>query len=251
MHDVARIAGVSAKTVSRVVNNEAPVDPLTRARVQQAIADLGFRRNEQARSLRPGQTSALIGLVTGDLGNPFYSAIARGIEDVAHRRGHLLLTTSSDERPDRERQLIDALLQHNIEGLIIVPTLGQHDYLSPAFLRGLPVVAVDRPVHTHPPLDTVLLDNRHGAALAVTSLLQAGHTRVAVIDGESAVFTGAERIAGYHDAHRQQKLTPDATLLRQGFHGETQAETAMTDLLDLPAPPPPCSPPTTASPSAP
>jgi len=124
MHDVARIAGVSAKTVSRVVNNEAPVDPLTRARVQQAIADLGFRRNEQARSLRPGQTSALIGLVTGDLGNPFYSAIARGIEDVAHRRGHLLLTTSSDERPDRERQLIDALLQHNIEGLIIVPTLG-------------------------------------------------------------------------------------------------------------------------------
>jgi len=237
MHDVARIAGVSAKTVSRVVNDEPRVDPLTRSRVQDAIATLGFRRNEQARSLRPGQSSALLGLVTGDVGNPFYSAIARGVEQEAQRRGHLLLTASSEEQPGRERQLIETLLQHNIEGLLIVPTLGGHEYLTPEMLGGVPVVAVDRPLQARAAFDTVLLDNRYGAYLAVRQLLQDGHSRVAVIDGESAVHTGSERTGGYRQALEEAGVVPDSRLLKVGYHGEEQSGSALRDLSELSEPP--------------
>jgi LacI family transcriptional regulator len=237
MHDVARLAGVSIKTVSRVVNDEPRVDPGTRSRVQAAIDRLGFRRNEQARSLRPGQSTALIGLVTGDMGNPFYSAIARGIEDVARQHGHLLLTASSEEQPERERQVIGAFLQHNVAGLIVVPTVLAHRTLTPDVLGSLPVVAVDRPLNPPSAVDTVLLNNREGAYRAVQHLLRDGHTRIAMIDGDPEVYTGRERTAGYLDALRDAGLQPDRALILQGYHGDRHAEAAMHALLDLPTRP--------------
>ncbi|WP_288405466.1 LacI family DNA-binding transcriptional regulator [uncultured Deinococcus sp.] len=233
MHDVARLAGVSIKTVSRVVNQEPRVDPDTRSRVQEAIDELGFRRNEQARSLRPGQSTALIGLVTGDLSNPFYSSIARGIEEVAHEHGHLLLTASSEEQPGRERQVIGAFLQHNVAGLVVVPTPQAHLQLTPEALRGIPVVAVDRPIGPAGTFDSVVLNNRAGAHAAVTHLLRDGHTRVAMIDGDPAVYTGRERTAGYLEALAEAGLASDPALILQGYHGDRQAEAAMHLLLDM------------------
>ena len=105
MRDVASTAGVSLKTVSRVVNSEAGVRPATAARVEAAIAHLGFARNDLARSLRHGRASAL-GLVIEDVANPFYSAIAQAVEDAAHERGHILITGSCEEDPERERELV-------------------------------------------------------------------------------------------------------------------------------------------------
>ena len=235
MHDVARLAGVSIKTVSRVVNNEPRVDPETGARVRHAIQELGFRRNEQARSLRPGQASALLGLVTGDLSNPFYSAIARGIEEVAQQRGYFVLTASSEEQGGRERRLVEALLQHNIEGLLIVPAAGDHQYLSPELLLGVPAVAVDRPGHAQ--MDAVLLDNREGAMRAITALIRSGHRRIAMIDGDPSVYTGAERIAGYAEALRQHQIVQAPDMVVTGHHGELQAEAAMERLFGLNEPP--------------
>ena len=232
MQDVARLAGVSIKTVSRVVNNEPRVDPHTRARVQSTINELGFRRNEQARSLRPGQSSSLIGLVSGDLGNPFYSAIARGIEEVAYEHGHLLLTASSEEQPTRERQLLETFLQHNVAGLIVAPTLGAARTITPELLRGTPLVSVDRPVTDPDPFDTVLLDNRAGACQAVTHLIQDGHTRIAIIDGNPRVHTGQERTAGYLDALHAAGLPTPPHLMIHGHHGARHAEQATHELLN-------------------
>jgi LacI family transcriptional regulator len=110
MRDVASTAGVSLKTVSRVVNREPGVRADTQARVEAAIADLGFARNDLARSLRHGRAGA-IGLVIEDVANPFYSAIARTVEDAAHARGHILITGSCEEDAEREQQLVLRLLR--------------------------------------------------------------------------------------------------------------------------------------------
>ncbi|WP_092757791.1 LacI family DNA-binding transcriptional regulator [Rhodoferax sp. OV413] len=235
MHDVARLAGVSIKTVSRVVNNEPRVNPETGAKVSKAIQELGFRRNEQARSLRPGQASGLLGLVTSDMSNPFYSAIACGIEEVAQQRGYFVLTASSEEDASREQRLIESLLQHNIDGLMIVPAVGDHQYLSPTLLRDVPAVALDRPGHAQ--MDSVLLDNREGALQAVTALIGEGHRRIAMIDGYPQVYTGAERIAGYAAALRQHQIEQVPDLIMTGHHGELQAEAAMDRLFRLGDPP--------------
>src|SRR5438093_6454993 len=122
MTDVALAAGVSLKTVSRVVNEERGVRPETAGLVREAILQLGFRRNDMARALRRGQRSRTLGLVIEDVSNPFYSAITRGVEEVARRRGMLVIAGSSDEDPERERELVQLLWERRVDGLLVVPT---------------------------------------------------------------------------------------------------------------------------------
>ena len=144
MRDVASSAGVSLKTVSRVVNSENGVRPATAARVEAAIAQLGFARNDVARSLRHGRANAL-GLVIEDVANPFYSAIARTVEDAAHARNHILITGSCEEDAERERQLVLRLLRRSVDALLIVPAGDDHRYLQPELDDGTPIVFLDRP----------------------------------------------------------------------------------------------------------
>jgi LacI family transcriptional regulator len=167
MRDVASSAGVSLKTVSRVVNRESGVQAGTAARVEAAIAELGFARNDIARSLRHGRAGA-IGLVIEDVANPFYSAIARTVEDVAHARGHMLIIGSCEEDPERERQLVLRLLRRSVDALVIVPAGADHRYLLPELQAGTPVVFVDRPPGGIE-ADTVMLDNRGGARAGATA----------------------------------------------------------------------------------
>src|SRR6266496_1441188 len=145
MTDVAAAAGVSLKTVSRVVNAEPGVTPETAARVRGAIEQLGFRRNDVARALRRGQRFRMLGLVIEDVANPFYSAIARGAEEVTRERGLLLITGSSDEDPARERELVRLFCERRVDGLLMVPAADDHRYLFPELRVGLHVVFIDRP----------------------------------------------------------------------------------------------------------
>src|SRR3954447_6597121 len=119
MPDVARLAGVSIKTVSRVVNDEPNVSPATMEKVLSAIESLSFRRNDLARNLRAGTTSATIGLIIEDLSNPFYASVARGVDEVARAHGAMVITASSEEDGDREKELVTALLQRRADGLLI------------------------------------------------------------------------------------------------------------------------------------
>ncbi len=144
MRDVANSAKVSLKTVSRVVNGEPDVRPETAARVEAAIEQLGFRRNEVAWSLRNGRAGA-VGLVIEDLSNPFYSAIAAAVEQEAHDRGHALLIGSCEEDPARERALVLRLLRRWVDALLIVPAGADHRYLLGEQQAGTPMVFIDRP----------------------------------------------------------------------------------------------------------
>jgi LacI family transcriptional regulator len=234
MRDVAVRAGVSLKTVSRVINGEAGVAAATAAKVGEAIAELGFRRNDLARSLRQGRTSSTLGLVIEDVANPFYSAIAQAVEAEARERGYMVITGSCEEDPERERELIGALLRRRVDALLLVPASREHSYLGRELVDGTPVVFLDRPPEGLE-ADCVLLDNFGGARAATEHLLAQGHERIALVAGPSDHYTAGARLAGYRAALAAAGLPDDDELVRVGSQDAAQAEAAVGDLLALPA----------------
>ena len=233
MRDVASTAGVSLKTVSRVVNGEAGVRETTAARVEAAIQRLGFSRNDLARSLRHGSAGAL-GLVIEDVANPFYSTIVRSVEDAAHAHSHILITGSCEEDPERERELVLRLLRRSVDALLIVPAGSDHRYLLPEIGAGTPVVFLDRPPRGID-ADTVLFDNDGGARQAIEHLLRQGHTRIAFVGDPPRLYTASERLEGYRAALRESGVEPRDELVSAGSHDAASAERAVRELLALPA----------------
>ena len=232
MRDVATAAGVSLKTVSRVINGEAAVAPATAARVAEAIAELGFERNDLARSLRNGHSSGTLGLVIEDVGNPFYSVVAQAVEDAARVRGLLLITASAREDPDREYELVTALRRRRVDAMLVVPIADDHRYL----LRNgdhVSTVFLDRPPQKIA-ADTVLADNRAGARRATEHLLARGHERIALLGDDAGLYTARERMVGYREALSARGVT-DQSLVRLGNHDAAAAEAAVASLLELEA----------------
>lgn len=236
MIDVARAANVSLKTVSRVVNDETGVRPATAARVRETIVALGFRRNDMARALRHGQLSRTIGVVIEDVSNPFYSAMSRGVEEVARRQKMLVIAGSSDEDPERERDLLRSLCERRVDGLVIVPAGDDHRYLLPEIQLGTHVVFVDRPPGNIE-ADLILLDSFRGMYSGVEHLLAYGHRRIGIIADEPAIFTAAERLRGFRAALAAHSIPVDESLVRTGIGNSDAAEDAAAALLDLPDPP--------------
>ena len=232
MRDVATAADVSVKTVSRVVNGEPGVSAATAARVGAAIAHLGFARNDVARSLRSGRAGAL-GLIIEDVANPFYSAIARAVEDAASERGHILITGSCEEDPTRVRRLALRLLRRLVDALLIVPAGSDHRYLLPELSIGTPIVFLDRPPRGVD-ADTVLLDNVGGARAGVEHLLRQGHERIAFIGDPPELYTAGERLAGYRAALADAGREACGELIRAGSHDAAHAEHSVQALLALP-----------------
>ena len=163
MRDVAALAGVSLSTVSRVVSGSQQVDPELAVKVEKAVEMLGYRHNLAAGNLRRADgLSASIGLVFEDVSNPFFSAVHRGVEDVARSRSVLTLAGSSDEDPARERELVEAFLGRRVDGLVIVPASADHSYLARDVAAGMALVFVDRPPRFID-ADAVVSDNAGGA----------------------------------------------------------------------------------------
>jgi len=181
MKDVASRAGVALKTVSRVVNGEPGVTPETAKRVLGAIEDLGFRRNESARLLRTGRTATL-GFITDTWSDPDGAAVYQGLESIALEQGYLLYSGSTDSDPGREERLSLAMCARRVDGLIIVPTRGSHEYLVSEIEAGVATVFVLRP----PELvraDAVLPDERGGAHAAIEHLAAQGHRKIGFLGG--------------------------------------------------------------------
>jgi LacI family transcriptional regulator len=235
MRDVAALASVSLKTVSRVVNQESGVSPELVRRVLDAVALLGYRHNLTASSLRrTDQKTATIGLLLDDSSNPFSSELLRAIEDVAWERGTLALAGSSDEDPDRQRELLHALVSRRVDGLIAVPASGNQGSLLRERLLGRPMVLVDRPA---PEADSVTVDNRAGAARALRHLVAHGHRRVAFLGDLQSLWTATERHAGYVEGLAVEGITLDPRLVVMDVRGVDAAERAVSTLLNSAEPP--------------
>jgi LacI family transcriptional regulator len=237
MREVAALAGVSLKTVSRVVNREPGVSPALTERVLDAVNLLGYRHNTYASSLRrTDQKTSTIGLLLEDVSNPFSAALHRAIEDVARQRGSLVFAGSSDEDPEREQELLHALYSRRVDGLIIVPAGEGHIRLLHRQRLRRPIVFVDR-VTSFQDADSVTVDNRAGARDAVRHLAAHGHRRIAFLGDLRKIWTAAERHLGYVEGLAAEGLRLDQRLVRQDIRGIDAADRAARDLLESVDPP--------------
>ena len=237
MREVAALARVSIKTVSRVVNGEANVSPGLVDRVMTAVERLNYQHNLTASSLRRSdRRSATIGVVLEDIANPFASALHRSIEDVAVKRGVLVLAGSSDEDADRERRLVSAFASRRVDGLIIQPSSQDHSYLLAERRAGTAIVFVDRPP-AFLDADTVLTDNAAGTRRGIRHLVEQGHHRIGYMGDLRTIATAKERYRGYLEELAEQGIELDETLVRLDTRGIERAEAATTEFLANPHPP--------------
>jgi LacI family transcriptional regulator len=236
MRIVAARAGVSAMTVSRVLHDDPGVRPATRERVLAAVEELGYRRNEIARSLRVGRTTGLLGLVVTNLANPFYAQLALGAEAVIAAHGMRVIVGNTGEDVAHERRLVDDFASRRVDGIIVVPAGTDNRHLRPDELADIPVVLVARPAHDIS-LDTVLIDDFGGAHAATTRLVAAGHRRIGFLGLSTSVWNINERFRGFTAALKQAGLKPNQRHIRHNRPDVRAAEEAAQDLLATRNPP--------------
>lgn len=193
--DVARHAGVSTATVSRMLNGKGAIDPATRSRIEAAVRTLNYTPNPAARQLGSG-LSHMVGLVLPDIANPFFPLVARGASDVARQRGYTVVLANSDGDPEIEADAARALLGQRVDGVIVAPAGERTAGLDRLAGGGLPVVLLDRPI-AGVDLDCVCADNRGGAALVARHLFELGHRRFGFISGPAGVASAADRRYGF------------------------------------------------------
>jgi LacI family transcriptional regulator len=232
MNDVARTAGVSLKTVSRVVNGETTVAPDLAARVRAAVETLNYRPHLGASMLRRNdRRTRTIGVLLEDVGNPFSSTLHRAIEDEARLHDVHVLTGSLDEDPERERELARAFTQRQADGLIIAPVGGDQGHLRS--VSDIPVVFVDRRGSGFTG-DAVLATNVSGSRDAVRHLVAQGHRRIAYLGDRTESATGRERHRGCLAALSASGLEPFAV---RHLRHSSYAESATLALFDRPETP--------------
>lgn len=210
IRDVALLAGVSIGTVSNVLNNPELVAAETRTRVRSAIDTLGFVRNGSARQLRAG-VSRTVGAIVLDIANPFFTEVARGIEDRLAEDDHILMLCSSDESPAKEDRYLRQLEEQGVRGVLVTPAGKDLDRIARTRDRGLHVVLLDR---TSPAKDmcSVSVDDVRGGDLATTHLITAGHRRFGLVNGARKIRQCADRRRGVRRALRAAGLSPEDTL---------------------------------------
>jgi LacI family transcriptional regulator len=211
IRDVAEMARVSTMTVSRVINRSGYISAETRARVERAIAELGYVPNSLARSLRFKQTKTLA-LILTDITNPFFTTIARGVEDAASENGFNVIFCNTDESPVEEAEQLTILAQKQTDGVLLVPARSSAEPVNFLQRQGVPVVVLDRRVPGGG-VDVVRCDSEHGAYDLIRLLLSLGHRRIAALAGPAGVSTAADRVAGYRRALAEAGLAEDPRLV--------------------------------------
>jgi LacI family transcriptional regulator len=234
MKDVAALAGVAIKTVSRVMNGDPTVAPDLAARIRDAAGKLGYRPNLTASSLRRGdRRTATIGLLLDDVANPFFAGLLRAVEDVARQRRVQILLASLDMDPERERQMAITLIDRGVDGLIIAPAAPDQSYLIAERNLGIKVVFLDREPRFLD-ADAVVSGNRLGAVAAVDHLLSFGHQRIAYLGDSLEIATAAHRFDGYQHALDRAGLPADPLIVRHDLRSIEAATQATIEILSRP-----------------
>jgi LacI family transcriptional regulator len=235
IYDVARLAGVAPITVSRVINNTGYTSHETRQRVIAAAEELDYVPNRLASSLRSHRTHVLA-LVLADISNPFFTLIARGVEDAASDQGYMVIFCNTDESEDEERRYIDLLLQKRVDGILLVPAGSESATIEAAQRNGTPIVVIDRRI-PGALADSVRADSFGGAYSLARLLLDYGHRRIALLNGPPGVSTAEERRAGFNRAMDEAGLPAGQRMDQSGrFTKQSGREMAMQVLAAHPAP---------------
>lgn len=227
MRDVAQKAGVSIKTVSRVVNDQGEIAEATRQRVQAAITELGYRPSRLARAMVT-QRSHTVGLVIPDITNPFFPEVARGVQDLAQARDYNVFMCNTDEDAHEDLQTLHSLADQAVDGIIVFSSMVGDDKLSAFADRFRPIVTINR-FFEHPSVSLIFVDNYRGARLAMAYFFEKGHTAIAMLTGNSASPQKIRRVRGYCDALteaglpvNQQWIIPNTPNMINGYKATHQ-----------------------------
>jgi LacI family transcriptional regulator len=237
--DVAKRAGVSAMTVSRVINGTGKTRAETRARVEAAIEELGYVPNALARQLRSKRTKT-IALVVSDISNPFFTTIARGVEDFVVGHGFSVMFCNTDEDAAEEEQYLLMLIERQVDGVLLVPSRSSGESFELLHSHRTPVVVIDRRVDTHA-VDSVRCDSEAGAHALVKHLVELGHRRIAVLTGSPGTSTSMDRVAGARRAVDEAGLALPGTMVHYGSYNYGRSNQAdgyrmALDMLATPGP---------------
>ena len=230
IRDVAKYAGVSPITVSRVVNDADNVNPDTRARVEKAITELGYIPNLAARSLRSKQSFTLA-LILPDITSTFWTTVARGAEDAAQGGGYSVFLCNTDENPTKFTKYINTVIRQRVDGVLIAPYSMDGRQLSQLGGMNIPTVVIDRRVN-HWEGDSVYCDSVAGAHALVQHLLSLGHRRIAILSGPVATSTAEDRVTGYCLALRKAGIPIDERLILRGEYRESSGITLTRELIE-------------------
>lgn len=214
IRDVAKLARVAPITVSRVLNKSGYVSPETQLRVEAAAAELNYVPNMLAHSLRSNRTQTLA-LVLTDITNPFWTTVARGVEDEANAHGFNVIFCNTDENPAKQDQYISMLLRRRVDGVLLVPATSNGAAVLALRAQGVQVVALDRRVDGVA-VDVVRGGSEAGAQALADHLLDLGHRRIGILTGPHEVSVSHERVAGFSAAHARRDVPMDETLVRYG-----------------------------------
>jgi LacI family transcriptional regulator len=228
--DVAKKAGVSPATVSRVVGDYGYVSDKTRRKVLVVVQELNYRPDTIARSLVTKSTRT-IGLVMTDITNPFFAQLARGVEAVTWKNGYALILANTDEDVDRERTIINTLIEKRVDAFIIVPAFSkQAPHLEELVQHGIPVVLLDRSVKNLV-ADAVMVDNEDGAYQAVSHLIRLGHSRIAIVLDNNEITTNIERLSGYKKALQEYQLLIEDKWIKSCLYTRQSAYEIVSEML--------------------
>jgi len=235
IYDVARLADVSPATVSRVLNDRGDVNAEMAQRVRASVEMLGYRPNSVARNLRR-KVASVWALIISDIENPHFTALVRGVEDVARSKGYSVVLCNSDEELEKERGYVDVALDERMAGVIISPSSDKDSAIGPLLKAGVPVVTIDRRLRRSP-VNSVVVANKQGANEATAHLLANGFRRVACITGPTRTTTAVQRLAGYRSALFEAGIAVDPQLVRTADYKEAGGAEATRELMSLPEPP--------------
>ncbi|WNS73634.1 LacI family DNA-binding transcriptional regulator [Bacillus sp. DTU_2020_1000418_1_SI_GHA_SEK_038] len=224
--DVAKHAGLSVATVSRVLNNKGYVSEDSRKKIERAISELNYKPNAVARSLFKKQSKTL-GLMLPDIMNPFFPELARAVEDVAIKLGYTVILCNSDENRDKEQSYLDMMMQKYVDGLIVASNTLSAEQIE---MLNIPVVSLDREISKG--LPTIVVENRKGARLAANFLKEIGRNRIAHIRGPHGIFTADERCKGYLEVISHEPWFKESFIIDGDFAMQTSIE-ATVKLLQL------------------
>ncbi|MEN2985035.1 MAG: substrate-binding domain-containing protein [Dictyoglomaceae bacterium] len=211
--DVARKAGVSIMTVSRVINGKRNVKEETREKVLKAIEELGYVPNSIARSLTLKKT-ATIGLVISDITNPFFTTVARGVEDTAISKHFTVILCNTDENPEKESMYVEVLAKNKVDGVIFTSASGKKTPLKSLFMKNIPLVLIDRTIEGLEDVDIVRGDSVSGAYILTKHLIDLGHKRIGIIVGSKSISTAVDRVEGYKKALMDSHIPIDESLIK-------------------------------------
>jgi len=227
--DVARLAGVSVATVSRVINNSPKASETSRQAVLTAMESLNYHPNANARALAQ-QSTDTVGLVVGDVSDPFFGAMVKAVEQVAYHTGNFLLIGNGYHNEQKERQAIEQLIRHRCAALVVhAKKLSDEELVH--LMKQIPGMVIVNRIIPGYEQRCVSLDDRYGAWLATRHLIQQGHTRIGYLCSNHAISDAEDRLQGYYDALRENDLPCNDRLVTYGEPDERGGEQAMTELL--------------------